>query len=132
MSLNDDAASFFFHRWVWADPYFNLITEVQILISHLLKTFGMHLGGELRVNPSRPLHLHNAAVGAEAVKAAEEAEVSTLILDTLLDANLERPLELNSTALDVLSTSAVRPRPHLLFPVSGALPQGSRVLIGSC
>jgi hypothetical protein len=96
---------------VWADPYFNLITEIQILISHLLKTFGLHLGGELRVNPSRPLSLHNAAVGAEVVKAAEEAEVSTLILDTLVDANLERPLESNSTALDVLSTSTVRSRP---------------------
>jgi hypothetical protein len=68
------------YQWVWMDPYFNLITELHILVTHLLKTFGLHLGGELRVNPSRPLHIHTSQVGVESVKAAEEAEVSPLLL----------------------------------------------------
>ena len=48
---------------MWYEALANTTTDVSLFVGHLLKNFNLHLGGEVRFSPFRPVHVHQAKVG---------------------------------------------------------------------
>jgi hypothetical protein len=55
----------------------------MMLVAHTLRTFGLHMGDEVRLAPSRPLHVHTSMVSEENVAFVNEP--STVRPEGMLD-----------------------------------------------
>jgi hypothetical protein len=55
----------------------------MMLVAHTLRTFGLHMGNEVRLSPSRPLFVHTTAVSEDTVAMVDEP--STLRPEGMLD-----------------------------------------------
>jgi hypothetical protein len=71
------------YRWCWSEPFFKTRSDLMMLVAHTLRTFGLHMGDEVRLAPSRPLHVHTSMVSEENVAFVNEP--STLRPEGMLD-----------------------------------------------